>query len=77
MSVQRNGKQNCYRSKEERNVITTYFVCFVFDSRDGQKSDDENGCNENRVQKRIAPLVADGNAKLKSDDSKNDSKHSA
>lgn len=77
MSVQRNGEQNSYRSEKERNVIATYFVCFVFNSCDGQKSDDENGGDEDWIEERITPLVADGDAKLKSDDSKNNSKHSA
>ena len=75
--VQRNGEQDGYRSKKERNVIAAYFVCFVFDARDGQKSDDENGGDEDRVQKRVTPFVADGDTKFKSDDCKNDSKHNA
>ena len=77
MPVQRNGEQDGYRSKKERNVIAAYFVCLVFDARDGQKSDDENGGDEDRVQKRVTPFVADGDTKFKSDDCKNDSKHSA
>ena len=77
MPVQRNGEQDGYRSKKERNVIAAYFVCFVFDARDGQKSDDENGGDEDRVQKRVTPFVADGDTKFKSDDCKNDSKHNA
>ena len=77
MSVQRNCEQNSYRSEKERNVIAAYFVCFVFDARDGQKSDDENSGDEDWIEERITPFVADGDAKLKSDDCKNNSKHSA
>ena len=75
MPVQRNGKQNCYRPEEKRNVITADFICVVADSRDRQKANDENRCDENRVEKRISPLGADGNADFKSDDGKDNSEH--
>ncbi len=75
MSVQRNGKQNCYRSEKKRDVVSADFVCIVTDSRDSQKTDDENGGDENRVQERVTPFVADGNADFKSDDGKDNSEH--
>ena len=75
MPVQRNGKQNCYRPEEKRNVITADFICVVADSRDRQKANDENRCDENWVEKRISPLGADSNADFVSNDGKDNSEH--
>ena len=77
MPVQWHGEQHRYRTEKKRNVVSAYFICIIADSCDCQKSDDENGGDENRVQERVAPLVADGNADFKSDNGKNNSEHGA
>lgn len=77
MSVQGYCEYDCYWSEKKRDVVSADFVCPVVNARDCQKTDDENGRDENRVQERVPPFVADEHSDFKSDKRKNYSEHRA
>ena len=60
--VKRNGKHDGDGAEEKRDVVAADFVRVVADACRAEKSDDEDVCNQQRVDQRVAEFLMDSHS---------------